>query len=104
MFFLGVHDPDTFHHMLINEMEPLAGKSEREVQAFVQNVEIPFYQSLDRMIGRIIEFADTETVVAIVSDHGTKYTARAFVPARLLAQASTPIPSSPSRCARVSRN
>jgi hypothetical protein len=87
LFFLVVHDPDTFYHMLINEMEPLAGKPSRAAESFVERIEIPFYQNLDRMIGQIIELADQETVIAIVSDHGTKYTARAFVPARLLAEA-----------------
>lgn len=62
LFFMHAHCPDHFYHILINGIE-----KDREVE----EAERRFYQSLDRMVGRILEVLDEEkTLVIITSDHG----------------------------------
>ncbi len=86
LFFVVVHNPDTFHHLLCNKIDPMMTSDPNEV-AYYQGIELLFYQSLDRMIESITAFADEETLVVIVSDHGTKATMRRFLPAKVLADA-----------------
>jgi predicted AlkP superfamily phosphohydrolase/phosphomutase len=62
LFFMHAHCPDHFYHILINEIE-----KNKEVEEAERN----FYQSLDRMVGRILEVVDEEkTLVIVTSDHG----------------------------------
>jgi predicted AlkP superfamily phosphohydrolase/phosphomutase len=81
-----IHSPDTFHHLLSNLIDPQFTPDQREMD-YYRDVERIFYQSVDRAVGDIAALADGETVVAIVSDHGTKATTRRFLPAKVLADA-----------------
>lgn len=81
-----IHGPDTFHHLMSNLIDPQFTPDPREMD-YYQEVERRFYQSVDQAVGRIAGLADDETVVAVVSDHGTKATTRRFLPAKVLADA-----------------
>lgn len=86
LFFMQAHCPDFAYHAFSRKIEPLTAKDEKEVSLY-QGIEISFYQSLDRMIGRIIEVAEKETLIIIVSDHGAKATTRGFNLGKVMADA-----------------
>ncbi len=81
-----IHGPDTFHHLMSNLIDPQFTPDKRELD-YYQGIERDFYQSVDHAVGQIAALADEETVVAIVSDHGTKATTLRFLPAKILADA-----------------
>lgn len=81
-----IHGPDTFHHLLSNLIDPELTPEPRRLDHY-RNLERTFYQNVDRAVGKIAALADEETVVAIVSDHGTKATTRRFHPTPILANA-----------------
>lgn len=62
LFFMHAHCPDHFYHSLMNDIE---------LDKKVAGAEKKFYESLDRMVGRILEAIDEEkTMVILTSDHG----------------------------------
>jgi predicted AlkP superfamily phosphohydrolase/phosphomutase len=70
LFFMHAHCPDHFYHIFINKIE-----EDKEIE----NAERKFYQSLDKMIGRILESIDEEkTFIIITSDHGAVPTSANF--------------------------
>lgn len=69
LFFMHAHTPDHSYHGFINKIEPLTCRDKEELKRF-QKAELKFYQSLDRMIGKILEATDKKTLVFVVSDHG----------------------------------
>lgn len=69
MFFMHAHAPDHAYHGFINKLDPSVCKDKTEISKY-QKAELDFYQSLDRMIGKIIECANEQTLIIIVSDHG----------------------------------
>jgi predicted AlkP superfamily phosphohydrolase/phosphomutase len=81
-----IHSPDTFHHLLSNMIDPNFTPDKHEM-SFYSEIELAFYQSIDRAVAKITSLVDEETIVAIVSDHGTKATTRGFEPAMVLAKA-----------------
>ena len=79
-----IHSPDSFYHLLANFVDPQFIPDQRELE-YYQGMERKFYRSVDRAVGEIAALADEETVVVIVSDHGTKATTHSFHPAKVLA-------------------
>lgn len=73
MFFMHEHSPDTAYHVFMNKLDPLVCKDKDTLTKY-QKIEESVYQSLDRMIGRILQAADERTLVMIVSDHGATST------------------------------
>ncbi len=69
IFFMHAHTPDHAYHSFINNLEPMACR-DKEVLAKFLDAECKFYQSLDRMIGKILEVTGEDTLVIITSDHG----------------------------------
>ncbi|HOL21408.1 MAG TPA: alkaline phosphatase family protein [bacterium] len=70
LFFMHAHCPDHFYHILINEIE-----NDKKVE----EAERDFYQSLDRMVGKILESIDEEkTLIMITSDHGAVPTSKEY--------------------------
>lgn len=69
LFFMHAHCPDHSYHAFINKLEQASCK-DKEVVSRHLKAEAGFYESLDRMVGRILEVIDEETVVVITSDHG----------------------------------
>ncbi len=75
IFYMQAHAPDHFYHLLIN---PLDHHPDEVVRESILALERRLYISLDQMVGRILETADEETIVAIVSDHGASPTDPAY--------------------------
>lgn len=69
LFFMHAHTPDHAYHAFINKLEPMVCKDKKVLSKFL-DAECKFYQSLDRMIGKILEAIDDSTLVLITSDHG----------------------------------
>ena len=86
LFCIHIHDTDWIYHWLTDKLDPLTATKPEEV-AYWQGVELRFYQSVDWTIGRILEAADENTVVAIVSDHGAKTETAHFDANHVLEQA-----------------
>lgn len=77
MFFMHEHTPDHAYHTFINKLDSMVCKEKDEIIKY-KKVEEKFYQSIDRMIGRILQAVDERTLVIIVSDHGATSTEGRF--------------------------
>lgn len=67
IYYMHAHAPDHTYHLILNNLDHSPDIQLRERLA---KLERDFYQSLDRMVGRIREGAGEEAIIAIVSDHG----------------------------------
>jgi len=87
LYFMHAHCPDTMHHRFATQMDPATAKSPEEAEHW-QGVELALYQSLDRMIARILSAVDEEeTLIIMTSDHGAKASTHRFTAFIPLAQA-----------------
>ena len=86
LFFMHAHCPDWMYHTFSRKLDPLTNPDADE-RAQYEQVERTLYESLDRMIGRILDCADEDTLVILSSDHGAKATTAEFQPADVLEQA-----------------
>lgn len=77
LFFMHVHCMDWAYHAFGSHFDQLT-EPDAQVRERYLEAELALYQSLDRMIGHILEAADEETLVIIVSDHGAKATGIPF--------------------------
>lgn len=79
LFLTITHVPDYIHHLYMRGYDPIttrkesehvyrAGFSQKQYESFTEQA----YESADRMLGKILECADDETLVIVVSDHGSK--------------------------------
>jgi predicted AlkP superfamily phosphohydrolase/phosphomutase len=67
---LQAHCIDCANHHGLNLADPAANPDDRETgDRYLQFIE-SLYESLDRMLGAILDMVDDETVVLVVSDHG----------------------------------
>lgn len=70
LLYTQTHCHDYAHHLFMRCYDPLtAGKgrwSQEQCESYMDRA----YESADRMLGKVLECADDETLVAIVSDHG----------------------------------
>ncbi|MHB1133983.1 MAG: alkaline phosphatase family protein [Chloroflexota bacterium] len=71
VYCMHVHTPDIMYHTFSMELDPLTGKN-AALRAQLEEVEMALYQSVDRLLGRIIEAGGEEAAIAVVSDHGAK--------------------------------
>ena len=69
VFFMHNHAPDHIYHAIMNKIDPAIEK-DPQILARYTKLEEGVYMSLDRMLGRILEVLDKNTLVALVSDHG----------------------------------
>ena len=77
IFAMHAHAPDHCYHTFINRLDPGVCKDKKTVAMF-QKVDLALYQSLDRMIGTIVEAAGNDTLFIVTSDHGAVPTAGVF--------------------------
>ncbi|NJN81846.1 MAG: hypothetical protein HC802_05850 [Caldilineaceae bacterium] len=69
MLFIETHASDYTSHFFLGQAEEFSGADAETVQRCRDGV-ARTYASIDGMIGRVMELADEETVVAVVADHG----------------------------------
>ncbi len=78
IFAMHAHCPDHCYHAFLNRLDP-GVCPDRKVVAEYRAAERGFYQSLDRMVGTVLEAAgQDETLVVVTSDHGAVPTAGRF--------------------------
>jgi len=81
IFCMHAHTPDHCYHHFVNDLDPGVCKDAARRRSY-QRLERDCYQSLDRMLGRVLKAADEQTVVVVTSDHGAVPTEEAFKPNR----------------------
>ena len=86
LFAMHAHCPDWAYHAFSNKIDPLTAESPKEAKLYGE-VELRFYQSLDKMIGRIVREAGEDTLIIITSDHGAKPSGHRFDPRAILERA-----------------
>jgi len=69
LFFMHSHPPDWVYHAVLTYMEPLTCSDEAKREE-AWDVHRRIYETQDRMIARILEVLDEDTLVILVSDHG----------------------------------
>ena len=69
LLFMETHVSDYLSHQYIDQMDPISGYPE-EVREAAHSAIRRGYESIDRMIGKVVEKADQDTLIMIVSDHG----------------------------------
>jgi predicted AlkP superfamily phosphohydrolase/phosphomutase len=69
LLMLHDHGPDWFAHLMLRDLDP-ALTDDVQKRAAAERFELVLYQSLDRLIGRIVEIAGPDAVIVVVSDHG----------------------------------
>jgi predicted AlkP superfamily phosphohydrolase/phosphomutase len=91
LLFLHSHCPDWMYHTFSSSLDPLTNPDRQDMELHV-GAETRLYQSLDRMIGRILEHSDDETIVVVTSDHGAKAKHRGFKVRDLLIEKGLTVP------------
>ncbi len=69
LFTMHFHAPDWFYHAAMTDLDPLTQPDPKK-REIALNAERRMYQSVDEMIGRIMEVGGKDTLYMIVSDHG----------------------------------
>jgi predicted AlkP superfamily phosphohydrolase/phosphomutase len=86
LFFMHCHSPDHLYHAIMTDMDPKTCPDEaRRNKAW--EVHLRTYQSNDRMLARILDVLDKNTLVLLVSDHGGTPDGPVFDPYKVLVPA-----------------
>jgi len=86
LFFMHAHCPDHAGHRILTEADPVA-TDDPKVRKVHQDAIDSCYESLDRMLAKILENADEETMVVLISDHGAVAKGQEIRVAQILEQA-----------------
>ncbi len=69
VLFVETHASDYASHFFLGQADPISGASEATIARCREGL-ARTYASIDRMVGKVLELADDDTVVALVADHG----------------------------------
>lgn len=69
LLMIETHASDYASHFFLAQADPISGADPTTIERCRRGL-ARTYESMDQMIGRVLELADSETVVAVVSDHG----------------------------------
>ena len=69
VLMMETHAPDYTSHFFLSQADEVSGAPPETIQRCQDGV-IRTYASVDRMIGRVMELADDDTVILVCSDHG----------------------------------
>ncbi|MCZ6677357.1 MAG: alkaline phosphatase family protein [Candidatus Poribacteria bacterium] len=69
LLMVETHAPDYASHFFLSQADEISGAAPETIQRCRDGL-IRTYASVDRMIGRVAELADEDTVILICSDHG----------------------------------
>ena len=67
--FVQSHCIDCVNHYCLSKADPLVNENKEETE-YYYNFIVELYKSLDRMLERIIDNIDRDTLIILVSDHG----------------------------------
>jgi predicted AlkP superfamily phosphohydrolase/phosphomutase len=70
LLYAQTHCHDYVHHLFMRCYDPITAGTGRWSQEQCESYMDRAYESADRMLGKIIECADDETLIVVVSDHG----------------------------------
>ncbi|MCL4467169.1 MAG: alkaline phosphatase family protein [Chloroflexi bacterium] len=87
LYYMHVHTTDWAYHVFANMIDAKTTPNDEEYQKYLVADRF-MYESLDRLIGRILDSVDLdETVVLLTSDHGAKPTGGIFMAGQVLQDA-----------------
>ncbi len=68
LLYTQTHAQDYVNHMFMRNYDPMTAAPDKlkECEDYMERA----YESADEMLGQLLEYADDETLVAVVSDHG----------------------------------
>jgi len=69
LLMIETHASDYASHFFLAQADPISGANPATIERCRSGV-ARTYESIDRMIGRVLSLVDDETTVAVVSDHG----------------------------------
>ena len=69
VLMVETHAPDYTSHFFLSQADEISGAPPETIQRCREGV-IRTYASVDRMIGRVMELADDDTVILVCADHG----------------------------------
>ena len=72
LLYTQTHCHDYAHHLFMRGYDPITGDRGSWPHADCEAYMARAYASADRMLGRLLEAVDDDTLVAVVSDHGAK--------------------------------
>ena len=72
LLMIETHTPDYTSHFFLSQADEISGGPPKTIQRCRDGV-IRTYASVDRMIGRLVELADNDTVVLVYSDHAVSW-------------------------------
>jgi len=70
LLYTQTHCHDYVHHLFMRGYDPITAGKSRWGQEQCEDYMDRAYESADRMLGRVLECADDDTLIAVVSDHG----------------------------------
>ncbi|MHB1415900.1 MAG: alkaline phosphatase family protein, partial [Chloroflexota bacterium] len=71
LFITHIHPVDWVYHTWAHDLDPNTASDKAAIPAW-EDLELKIYQQTDWAFGRILEAADEDTLVVVVSDHGAK--------------------------------
>jgi predicted AlkP superfamily phosphohydrolase/phosphomutase len=71
LYFIHIHTPDWMYHTISVDIDPATSASPKRAAQY-EAIELELYQGVDRLLGRLLEAADEETLIVVTSDHGAK--------------------------------
>lgn len=69
LFYMHSHPTDWVYHAIINQMSP-ATQPDPEKRKAAWQTHLAIYETQDRMLARLLEIFDDDTLVVLVADHG----------------------------------
>lgn len=69
-FFCLLDTPDRLQHIFWRYLEPAHPANQTGMAAGLENTIEEHYQALDRIVGKVMERADEDTMLIVLSDHG----------------------------------
>lgn len=69
LLMIQTHATDYSDHVFMGQADPVSGAPADVIERCLNGLK-DTYESVDRMIGRLMALADEDTLVAVVSDHG----------------------------------
>jgi len=70
LLYTQTHCHDYLHHLFMRFYDPITAGKGPWSQEVSESIMDRAYESADRMLGQVMECADDETLIAVVSDHG----------------------------------
>ena len=69
LLFVQTHAPDYANHFFMELADPICGQPPEIVERYYRGL-CRTWEAVDRMVGKLMEAQDDETVLVVISDHG----------------------------------